>query len=197
MMRNTRGVIGLLTGLLLIIPFSKVEAGQVRIPFESVFGGTSLTTDMDLFPVGAPDGTKAAQSMLTINGTLGLLGPRTSQTVAETLPQGPTEACPGGVFIIDVTDPNNPKGFAVSTSTLPNSDQLYSRALTRHLCSQTNGRFSGVDTGEILGGTGQFAGASGTFVTRYRGFTWVFDNDVKQGFSSVSGASKGTLFLPK
>ncbi len=197
MIRNTRWVVSILTGLLLATSFSKVEARPVRIPFEAVFGGTSLTIDMDLFPVGAPDGTKAAQSTLSINGILGLLGPLTSQAVVETIPQAPTQACPGGVFIIDITNPNNPKGFGVSTSTFPNGDQLYGRTLTRTQCNNTQGGFTGFDTAEILGGTGQFAEASGTVTLTYEGFTWVFDNNVKQGFFSLSGTLKGTLFLPK
>lgn len=195
MTRSTRWLLGIATGLLLAAPLGTVEARRFPKSFESSFAGTALTTDIDLYPTGAPDGVKAAWSTAQDTNTSANLQV-TSQSVVEVIPQGPTQACPGGVFIIDVTDPNNLKGFGVITSTYPNGDQLYSRLLIRTQCNDAQGLFTGSQTGQFLGGTGKYAGASGTFTQKFVGFPWVADQTVKQGFFSFSGTTKGTLFLP-
>jgi hypothetical protein len=181
MARSTRWLIGIATGLLLAVPLGTVEARTFSIRFESNFAGTALTTDIDLYPTGAPDGVKAVWSTDNEIDTSGITI-STSQAMVEVLPQGATPACPGGVFIVDITDPNNKKGFGVSTTTFPNGDQTYNQIFTRTQCNDAQGGFTGSQTGKILGGTGQYAGASGTFTQRFAGLTWVADPNVKQGF---------------
>jgi len=127
----------------------------------------------------------------------GTFGKFTSQGVVEEVPTGPTTDCPGGVFIIDqVTDPAHPQGFAALTDTYPNGDQAYSVILTRTECFDVNGGFKGSSTGIILGGTGKFAGISGTFEQSYTGFFQVFDPTANQGFGSFTGTAKGEVIFP-
>jgi hypothetical protein len=99
------------------------------------------------------------------------------------------------VFVIDA---QAGMGFGSITNTTPNGDQLYSQILTRKLCANAVGGFTGSDTGIIVGGTGQFAGASGTFQQSFTGFFQAFDPNANpgQGFGSFTGSATGTLILP-
>ena len=112
-----------------------------------------------------------------------------------TVTTGRTQACPGGVYIIDA---QNGIGFGTGTATWPNGDQLYSQIVTRTQCFDTAGRFTSTDTVRIVGGTGKFAGASGTFEQSFSGFFQYFDANANpaQGFGSASGELEGTLILP-
>lgn len=89
-------------------------------------------------------------------------------------------------------------GFATSTQTFPNGDQIYARGLTRTQCALGGGRVTSVDTFSIVGGTGKFEGASGTFEVSYSSFFQVFDGNAvpPQGFGSFSGEFEGTITLP-
>jgi hypothetical protein len=60
------------------------------------------------------------------------------------------------------------------------------------------GGFTGSETGVILGGTGRFVGASGTFEQSFTGFYQAFDPNANpaQGFGSFRGQVTGTLILP-
>jgi hypothetical protein len=190
-MKQRQGwIIGAALGCLLVAGTGRVEAKE--IPYKATFAGTFLGTRMDLFPLGNPDGVAASWSTAEVTGNL---GKRTVQSVAETVPTGPTAECPGGVFIIDA---QNRIGFGTGTATWPNGDQIYNQTVTRTLCYDTVGRFTGTDTTRIVGGTGKFAGALGTFEQSVSGFTQYFDAnaDPAQGFGSFTGEFGGTLILP-
>ena len=163
-MKQRQGwIIGAAIGCLLVAGLGRVEAKE--IPYNGTFAGTFLGTRMDLFPLGNPDGVAAAWSTAEVTGEL---GKRTAQTVAETVPTGSTQACPGGVFIIDAP---NGIGFGTGTVTWPNGDQIYAQTVTRTQCFDTAGRFTSTGgTSRIVGGTGKFAGASGTFEQSFSGF---------------------------
>lgn len=190
-MNSKKGwIIGAALEILLVAGLSWVEAEE--IPYKGTFSGTALGTRMDVFPLGNPDGVAAVLSTAEVTGNL---GKRTSQGVTEAVPTGPTAECPGGVFIIDAP---NGIGFGTGTGTWPNGDQLYSQIVTRTHCLDTAGRFTGTDTGRIVGGTGKFAGASGTVEQSYTGFAQYFDANANPGqaFFSFNGEFEGTLILP-
>ena len=183
-------IIGATIGFLLVAGISWAEAKD--IPLKGTFAGTFLGTQMDLFPLGNPDGVAAGWQTAEVTGNL---GKRTNQSVIERVPTGPTQACPGGVFIIDA---QNGIGFGTGTGTWPNGDQIYSQIVTGTACFDTAGRFTSTDTSRIAGGTGKFAGASGTVEQTGTGFIQYFDAKANpaQGFGSFSGEFEGTLILP-
>lgn len=194
MQSTTKGwAIGIAIGFVLAVGIGSAEARKIK--FKNRFAGTFLSTRIDLYPIGNPDGVVASWSTLEVKGKL---GKRTNQGVSEVVPTGATAECPGGVFIIDKTDPDpqNRVGFGTSTSTFPNGDQIYSRTLTRTLCSDGAGGFTGTTTFEILGGTGKFAGAQGTAESSSAGSFLVFDPTANQGFGFFTGEGSGTLIFP-
>jgi len=180
-----RLIIGAAIGCLLVAGNGRVEAKE--IPNNGEFAGTFLTTRIDRNDDGAAAGWETG----ALTGTLGKRG---YQGVSETVPTGPTAACPGGVFIIDA---QNGQGFGTWTETFPNGNQLSARVLTRTLCSNGVGGFTGSSTFSYIGGTGKFAGASGDGENRFAGFFQAFDANAvpPQGFGSASGEYTGTLIL--
>ena len=177
-------IIGAALGCLLVAGIGRVEAKE--IPFKGKGAGTFLSARIDQ----NDDGVTAGWETGVVTDKL---GKRTYQGVSETVPTGPTAECPGGVFIIDAQN-----GFGTYTETFPNGDQLYSRTLTRTLCSDGVGGFTGAGTFSTVGGTGKFAGASGNGENSFVGFFQAFDANAvpPQGFGSSSGEFTGTLILP-
>ena len=112
------------------------------------------------------------------------------------MPTGPTSDCPGGVSIVDA---QHGIGFGANTRTFPNGDQLYARLLTRTQCGLGGGKFTGADTWTIVGGTGKFDGASGTFDVQSTSLCQAFDPNANppQCFGSFSAEFDGTLILPR
>jgi hypothetical protein len=190
MQSRTGGIIGIATGLLLAASLGSADAGQRQI--KQTFGGTFLSTRIDLFPIGNPDGVVAGWSTIEVADNLQSENHR-AQVVSEDVPTGPTQDCPGGVFIIDA---QNGQGFGAITDTYRKGDQLYSQLLTSTTCADSVGRFTNSQTGIFVGGTGKFAGASGTFEASSTGFFQVFDPVANQGFGSFTGNLEGTLILP-
>ncbi|MGE0823854.1 MAG: hypothetical protein AB7G75_01045 [Candidatus Binatia bacterium] len=190
MEKSKRLILGVMTGLL-ICSISIAKAGDKKEhtrPYNGTFGGTFLSTRMDL----NDDGVLAVWSTAEISGTL---GKRTNQSVAEGVPTGVTPECPGGVSIIDA---QSGVGFSASTATFPNGDQIYSRILTRNQCGLGAGKFETVDTTEITGGTGKFEGASGTVEVHSVSQCQAFDaNSIPpQCYGSFTGEFTGTITLP-
>ena len=163
-----------------------MEARQ--IPNNGKFAGTFLSARIDRNDDGRPAGWETGV-------TTSYPGKRVYQGVSETVPTGPTAACPGGVFIINA---QNGQGFGTFTETFPTGDQLYARVLTRTLCSDSVGGFTDSSTFSYVGGTGKFAGASGNGENSFAGFYQAFDANAvpRQGFGPFSGEFTGTLILP-
>lgn len=188
MKQRQRLIFGTAIGCLLIAGLGRVEAKE--IPLKGKFAGTFLSARIDRNDDGVPAGWGTGV-------TTGTLGKRISQGVFERAPTGPTAECPGGVFIIRC-DAQNGQGFGTFTETFPNGDQLYVQALTRTLCFDSVGGFTGSSTFSYVGGTGKFAGASGNGESSFVGFFQAFDANAvpPQGFGSSSGEFTGTLILP-
>lgn len=186
-MNSKKGlIIGAAIGILLIAGMGRVEAKDIR--FTGKFAGTSLHSRIDRNDDGLP-------ANWSTGVTTGTLGKRIFQSLYESVPTGPTTACPGGVFIIDA---QNGQGSGTFTQTFPNGDQIYSRVLTFTSCSDSVGGYSGTTTISIVGGTGKFAGASGNVENSFVGFFQAVDANANpfQGFGSFSGEFEGTLILP-
>ncbi len=186
-MKQRQGwIIGAAIGCLLVAGTGPVEAKQ--IPNNGKFAGTFLSSRIDRNDDGVPASWETG--VTTSNP-----GKRVYQGVSELVRTDPTAACPGGVFIIDA---QNGQGFGTWTETFPNGDQLYAQVLTRTLCSDGVGGFTGSTTLSYVGGTGKFAGASGNGENSFAGFFQVFDANANpfQGFGSFSGEFEGTLMLP-
>lgn len=181
-----RLIIGAAIGFLFVAGIGRVEAKE--IPLKGKVAGTFLSARIDQNDDGVTAGWETGV-------TTDKLGKYVYQGVSETVPTGPTAECPGGVFIIDA---QNGKGFGTYTETFPNGDQLYSWTLTRTLCFDSVGGFTGSGTYSTVGGTGKFAGASGNGENSFVGFFQAFDANAvpPQGFGSSSGEFTGTLILP-
>jgi hypothetical protein len=180
-------IISVATGLLLTVCFSDAKAEHTR-RYKGQVAGTFLGTRIDL----NDGGVSAVWATQEVSGTL---GKRTNQLVTESVPTGPTPDCPGGVSI---TDAPNGIGFGTGTGTFPTGDQLYFRLLTRAQCGLGGGQFTVSDTWTIVGGTGKFEGASGTYEQHVIVLCQVIDPNANpaQCFGSVSGEFDGTLTLP-
>jgi hypothetical protein len=180
-------IIGIAAGLLLACSFGDAKAEHTS-RYKGQVAGTFLGTRIDL----NHDGVAASWSTQEVSGTL---GKRTIQVVSESVPTGPTSECPGGVNIVDAP---NEIGFGTATSTFPNGDQLYSQLLTRTQCVLGGGKSTASDTWTIIGGTGKFDGASGTYEQHVTVLIQVVDLDANphQPFGSVSGEFEGTITLP-
>jgi hypothetical protein len=181
-----RLIIGAAIGCLLAAGMGQVEAKE--IPNNGKFAGTFLSARIDRNDDGEPAGWETGV-------TKSKPGERVYQGVSELVRTDPTTECPGGVFVIDA---QNGQGFGIFTETFPNGDQLYARVLTRTLCSNGVGGFTGSSTFSYVGGTGKFAGASGNGENSFTGFFQAVDMNANpfQGFGSASGEFIGTLILP-
>lgn len=158
------------------------------ITSSGTFGGTfNNATEIDV----NADGAQASTFSVEVENTA--LGNYTCTGIIEEVASDPTEECPGGVIIIDAA---NSMGYALFTCTWPNGDQTYNRVLTRTDCCDLAGGCVGEDTGETTGGTGQFAGATGSFEQTFTASFQVFDPVSSQGFGSFTGEATGTLDAP-
>jgi hypothetical protein len=187
MKKRTGLIIGIATGLLLTGSFGGAKAEQTH-RYKGQVAGTFLGTRIDL----NDDGVPATWATQEVSGTL---GKRTNQLVTESVPTGSTSDCPGGTAIVDA---QNGLGFGTGTGTFPNGDQLYFQLLTRTQCGLGGGKFTASDTWTIVGGTGKFEGASGTYEQHVIVLCQVSDPNANpaQCFGSVSGEFDGTLILP-
>lgn len=150
---------------------------------KSTFGGTYLDLP-DLSPDGVPPSWSTGQGSNN-------LGTYISQGVSKPVFTDPTGDCPGGVLVIDVQDG---VGFGFNTETYANGDQIYYKVRTRTECLDDENGFNGSDTGDIVGGTGSFAGVSGTYEMSFAGVRQFLNPP--QEFGSFTGKGKGILVFP-
>ena len=166
----------------------RAEARDIK--GRSTFAGTFLTARIDL----NNDGNLASWSTAAVKSNLGR---RTSQGVVERARVDlPTGKCPAGQLEFTLV-----AGRFVNTFTQKAKvkDQLFAELTSSTQCiDPATGAFSGNDTGTVIGGTGKFAGATGSFEQSFTGFILLFDPDPesKQSFGSFTGESTGTLTLP-
>lgn len=184
MFNRTGWIIGVIAGLFLIVGFHSAAAehrGHRHIKF--TFGGTYL-----ILPPLSSDGVAANWFTSEMSGTLGTYS---SQGVNKSVSMVPSNECPGGVLVIDELN----GGFGVMTGTFANGDLIYSQISTRIECLDGKGGFTGSDTGVFVGGTGKFAGVSGTYELSWSGVAQFSDPKANppQEFGSFTGNGTGIL----
>jgi len=123
--------------------------------------GTFLTSRIDA------NGDNEASSWCTLQITGKASSESMQQCINEDVFAGFTAECPGGVFVIDAA---NGVGAGAGVRTFRNGDQLFLALTNRYLCADDQGHVTnGEDGGVILGGTGDYEGATGTFQYTYTG----------------------------
>ena len=118
------------------------------------------------------------------------------QGVVEAVVLAPTSDCPGGR---DTVDAENGVGDGVATRSFSNGkDQIYMVQTTRDVCLDGQFQLVGFGSGIIVGGTGKYAGATGTWERSYTGAIQYADYAALplQYFASVTGTSRWNIVLP-
>jgi len=191
-MRKHKFVIGFVVGIGLAVALGSVEAGDR--PFKARFAGTCANKDDFSFT-----GTPAHSCTVAGKSTQ---GPFTAQSVGETPADGQTCPLPGGgsgvelAFVGDVTV----LSFAAT------EEQLFlhlSPSVTNRACfDPTTGVFTpvgGQTVFAVSGGTGRFAGATGTLIEIWTGNLLAppASPPGKGFFTNFTGTFEGTIELAK
>ena len=158
-MRKNRFVTGVVLGMGLAVAAGNVEAKEKQ--FHANFAG--IITNKDDFSF---TGTLGGSSYQSVAGK-STLGSYTAQIVAEVLPDGNTCTLPSGGSGVELVV----NGEVVVLSFLERGDQLFLNLspLGQLGCfDPATGTVSGQIIFDISGGTGQFAGATGTIVKTYK-----------------------------
>lgn len=144
---------------LFVLPAS-AGADDPDIDVENVsIAGSFLTSRID----NNNDGQGSSWCTVQIKG--GYKGSSMQQCVNEDVFAGFTSDCPGGLFVVG---PSTGTGYGVRT--FPNAqDQVFLLLTERELCANATGGIAGTDQGMIIGGTGRYEGASGTYSFDYTG----------------------------
>ena len=174
----------------------KAEARQ--LPLKGSYSGTFVNTQIDT----NSDGGKAALYMVSQKSTLGAF---TFQGVDEVTFAGPA-TCPNGHAGLEFTllrsvNPAAPTNYVQRSEST--GDLLFSEATSETICFDPStdpstgitGLQFGSLTVKITGGTGRFAGATGTIA--YEGTAKEFFNDAAGNyFGELSGTFTGTIITP-
>lgn len=181
-------------GFLLIVGIDRADAAPKQI--KGTISGTFFSSSIDKIPDGMFADVSMGEVVERIPGQTGKH--HGFQSLSEPVPIGSSDACPFGEFIIDADHADGPQGYGQGTETYPtNGDQLYSVILDRKVCMlNANGEFTLHETGEIVGGSGKLAGASGTIETDLKGFYQVLDLTTGKGFGSFTGTFTKNITVP-
>ncbi len=188
-MDKRRFVTGLVVGISFALVGGSVEAKDKQ--FRTAYAGSVINKD-DFSFTGAPS------SYATVVGK-SPLGEYTAQLVVEVAPDGSTCTPPGGGSGVGLTV----VGEEVVVSFAEKGDQviLHLNSDTPNLgCFDPTARlFAGQTTLDVNGGTGRFAGATGSIVKTFQTIGQAPLNvpPGKGGFSSFTGTFNGTInFAP-
>jgi len=165
-----------------------VWGGKPQVDIENVsLAGSFLTSRID----NNGDGQGSSWCTLQIKG--GYQGSSMQQCVNEDVFDGFTNECPGGLFVVTPS-----RGTGMGVRTFPNAqDQIFLRLTERELCANAFGGIEGTDQGVIVGGTGQYEGASGSYSVNYTGQLLYGDElaNPPQFFGSILGS--GTYIIER
>ena len=158
-------------------------------------GGSFLTSRINV------NMDSEASSWCTLHIKGGLQGSSMQQCINEDVPSAPTAECPGGVFVVDASTGT---GGGRGVRTFANGvDQLFIELRERHLCVGLTPEFQpffkeSYDRGVILGGTGRFASATGTYMFTYSGTLLYGDPFASppQFFGSIIGTGTYEINIP-
>ena len=176
--------IGLTLSCVIALGIGKAEAG--KLPLKASFSGSFVNTQSDT----NGDGQKGG---LNSGGTKGTLGPGTFQSVGEFVFSGPG-TCPNGNpgFIFTLL-PGMGHGVGRQDST---GDLTFTELTSETICFDpitTIQFFSGAEN--ITGGTGRFAGATGSDTFSGTART-LFEDAAGNFFGEFSGTLEGTIITP-
>jgi hypothetical protein len=188
-MRKNRFVIGVVLGMSLAVAIGSAEAKEK--PFHASFAGTATNKDDFSF-------TDTQSFYNTIAGK-STLGHYTAQLVGEAPPDGDACPLPGGGSGVDLVF----VGEVIILSFTATGEQLFLRlspSVTSHACLDlATGANSGQTTFDVSGGTGRFAGATGTIVKTWQAIILAPSASPpgKGFFESFTGTFDGAIKLAK
>jgi hypothetical protein len=186
-MHKSRFVKGIVLGIALAVFAGSVEAREKS--FHASFVGTGTNKD-DFSFSGVPAGYSTVAGKST-------LGPYTAQLVGENPPDGQTCPLPGGGSGVELVF----VGEVVVLSFAEKAEQLFlhlSPSVTSHGCfDPATGVATGQTTLDVSGGTGRFAGATGTIVKTFKNIILALPPSPpgKGLFANFTGAFAGTIEL--
>ena len=175
--------IGLALSCVIALGIGKAEAG--KLPLKASFSGSFVNTQSDT----NGDGQKGG---LNTGGFKGTLGSGTFQSVVELVFSGPG-TCPNGNPGFNFT---SLPGTGHSVGRHDSTGDLTFTEVTETLCFDPATLiqfFSGTET--ITGGTGRFAGATGSDTFSGTAKT-LFEDAAGNFFGEFSGTLEGTLITP-
>ena len=184
-MRKPRFVIGIVLGIGLTVAGGSVEARDKS--FHAHFAGTNTNKDDFSFP-----GTSGV-AYITVAGK-STLGPYTAQAVSAWQLDNKTCTPPGGGSGVEIA--GVAEVFALSF--IATGEQLFLNLSPGQLgCCSATGGCTGQITFTVSGGTGRFAGATGTIVKTVKDMPLAPpDSPSSRGFfDSFTGTFDGTIEL--
>lgn len=144
---------------------------------------TAVDSDQD------PFGLKLSLSMAHAKGSFGPV----SAYITSEFAFDPTIECPTGYLPLRLFQSTTITNFA-------DGDQLFGSVYDGEMCLDLDpytgmgtGYYFGDADGEYIGGTGRFAGATGSFHSEYTGYNL---EPGLTGFRSIEGTIEGTVILP-
>jgi len=182
-MNRKRVAIGLVLGFVMAVTIGRAEA--LKIPYNGTYSGSFLDNNTQIDTNG--DGVKATSFTYAANTNLGRV---TGQAVFETSSLPAPVTCPEGNLEYTVA-------LDLPIERFPNGDLLFYETPALTLCFDPNtGTFSISYTTTIIGGTGKFAGATGSIEGNSPGGYLFYDPVSGQGFGYFTGEFTGTIITP-
>jgi len=157
---------------------------------EVTAAGSFLTSRIDA------NGDGEGSSWCTVQIKGGNQGSSMQQCINEDVFAGTSEECPLGRYVVN----EELGGTGRGVRTFPNGvDQIFFVLTQRDACADANGRITGSDAGVVLGGTGRYAGATGTYALDYEGQILYGDPlaTPPQFFGSISGSGTWVINFPE
>jgi hypothetical protein len=167
--------------LLAVAAFSGPPEG---VPIKISYWGSGIETAVD----SNADGFKLSLSMAEASGSFGAV----SAYITSEFRIDETIECPMGYLPLRLFQSTTVVNFA-------NGDQLFGSIYDGEMCLDLDlvmgtgtGYYFGDAEGEYIGGTGRFAGATGTFYSTYTGYNL---EPALTGFRSIAGEIEGRVIL--
>jgi hypothetical protein len=156
------------------------------VPIKISYWGSGIETAVD--SDGDPFGLKLSLSMAEASGSFGAV----SAYITSEFAVDPSIECPTGYLPLRLFQSTSVVNFAAG-------DQLFGSVYDGEMCldfdpftGTGSGYYFGDAEGDYIGGTGRFAGATGTFYSTYTGYNL---EPALTGFRSIAGEIEGRVIL--